>query len=242
MAASRTREALLEQGALLLARHGVNRVTARQLHEAVGARNESALHYHFGSIDGLVQAIIRLHVEEVEARRVPVVAELEAGDRTGDVRALVHALAEPMSRDLATPVGRAHLRLVAQLNHPALAYEPPFRVAEAPSGTAVVRWLWHALDALPDVIRRERLALLRAQLIGAFGQRAQLHDEQGDPPAVGDDLFVANLVDVTEAGLVAEPSAATLEVLGSAGAGSGSPAVPAPGGDASATRSRPTRR
>jgi AcrR family transcriptional regulator len=40
MARSTTRDALLEHGALLFARHGVAGVTARQLHEAIGARNE----------------------------------------------------------------------------------------------------------------------------------------------------------------------------------------------------------
>jgi hypothetical protein len=40
MARSTTCDALLEHGALLFARHGVAGVTARQLHEAIGARNE----------------------------------------------------------------------------------------------------------------------------------------------------------------------------------------------------------
>jgi len=209
----RTRDALLEHGALLLARHGVARLTARQLHEAVGARNESALHYHFGSIDGLVAAIIRLHVEEVEARRVPVVDAIRGQGQTGDLRALVRALAVPMSEDLATPVGRAHLRVIAQLSHPALAYEMPFQAGDAPAGTAVVKWLWLALHGLPEVIRVERMALLRAQLISGFGLRSQLIDDDPDvhgrPEAT--ELFVENLVDVIVAGLRAEPSPEALE-------------------------------
>jgi len=209
----RTRDALLEHGALLLARHGVARLTARQLHEAVGARNESALHYHFGSIDGLVAAIIRLHVEEVEARRVPVVDAIRGQGQTGDLRALVRALAVPMSEDLATPVGRAHLRVIAQLSHPALAYEMPFQAGDAPAGTAVVKWLWRALHGLPEVIRVERMALLRAQLISGFGLRSQLIDDDPDvhgrPEAT--ELFVENLVDVIVAGLRAEPSPEALE-------------------------------
>ena len=43
MAASSTREALLRQGAVLFARRGVTGVTARQLHEAVGARSAGPL-------------------------------------------------------------------------------------------------------------------------------------------------------------------------------------------------------
>jgi AcrR family transcriptional regulator len=206
-----TREALVEHGALLFARHGVTGVTTRQLHEAVGARNESALHYHFGGRDGLVLEILRQHLDAVEARRARLLAAIVAGDRQGDLRALVHALAAPMAEDLATPLGRAHLRLVAQLSHPSLAYQAPFQVAEAaPAGTAVVRWLHAALDGLPAPVRTERLAMLRDQLISLFGLRAKLID---DDPAGGHTdarLFVSNLVDVLVAGLRVDPSSDTL--------------------------------
>ena len=203
-----TRSALLEHGALLFARHGVGGVSVRQLHEAVGARNESALQYHFGDKAGLAGEIIQQHVAAVEARRAGLVAAIADAGRQHDVRALVHALAAPMAVDLRTPLGRAHLRLVAQLNHPALAYEQPFRDRDLPAGTAVARWLAEATAALPGAIRRERLAALREQLIGLFGARAVLRDERQDPPdGVDDDVFLTNLVDVLVAGLTAEVSA-----------------------------------
>jgi AcrR family transcriptional regulator len=207
----RTRDALLEHGALLFARHGVAGVTARQLHEAVGARNESALHYHFGGRDGLAVAILRVHLEAVEARRAPLVVAIAADDRTHDVRALVRALAEPMAADLDDPLGRAHLRLVAQVSHPSLAYAPPFFMVEAPSLKAVVRWLWEALDGLPSPIAGERLAALRSELISLFGLRAQLLDDKpGDRPISSPELFFENLVDLLVAGLTAEPSPETV--------------------------------
>ena len=211
MAGSSTRDALLEQGALLFARHGVDGVTARQLHEAIGARNESALHYHFGDRAGLALEIVRAHLAAVEAGRAPLVAAIVADDRARDLPALVHALAAPMAEDLGSPLGRAHLRLVARLSHPSLAYGPPFRLVDAPSGRAVVRWLWDALDSLPPPIRLERLVALRWQLISLFGLRAQLADEAHGEPAVSPpDLFLGNLIDVLVAGLSVEPSATTL--------------------------------
>jgi AcrR family transcriptional regulator len=211
VARSTTREALLEQGALLFARHGVAGVTARQLHEAIGARNESALHYHFGDREGLAVEILRIHLEAVESRRAPLVVEIAAEDLTRDLRALVHALAAPMAEDLESPLGRAHLRLVAQLSHPSLAYGPPFLLIPAASGKAVVRWLWAALDRLPAPIRGERLAALRSELISLFGLRAQLLDDKpGDREISPPDLFFSNLVDLLVAGLSAEPSPATL--------------------------------
>lgn len=216
MAGTTTRSGLLEQGALLFARHGVHGVSTRQLHEAIGARNESALHYHFGDRDGLVAEILRQHLSAVEDRRAPLVAAIASSHREGDLRALVHALAAPMAADLATPVGRAHLRLVAQLSHPALAYGKQFNVRDAPAGKTVVRWLVDALEPLPAPIRTERLAALRSQLISMFGLRAQLLDEPGPGPGSKvspTELFVDNLLDQLVAGLVAAPSEATLATL-----------------------------
>ena len=207
---SSTRDALLERGAVLFARHGVDGVTTRQLHDAVGTRNESALHYHFGDREGLVVEILRRHLEAIEARRARLVAAIAAEDRSGDVRALVDALARPMADDLGTEIGRAHLRMVARVNHPALAYEPPFRLVDAPAGVAVVRWLGLALGGLPERVSTERLAALRGQLIGAFGLRAQLLDDDPARHEPMTALFVANLVDMLVAGLTAPVSPETL--------------------------------
>jgi AcrR family transcriptional regulator len=209
VAAPRTRDALIEQGALLFARHNVTGVTARQLHEAVAARNESALHYHFGGKEGLVAAIVTAHLEAVEARRAPLVVAIAAEDRSGDLRALVHALAAPMAQDLAKESGRAHLRIIAQLSHPSMAFQPPFRAVDAPAGQAVARWLHDALGWLPEAVRRERLAALREQLISLFGLRAQLLDERPGDLSASTGLFLENLVDMLVAGLAAEPSAET---------------------------------
>lgn len=221
--AANTRDALLEQGALLFARHGVNGVTARELHQAVGARNESALHYHFGDRNGLVTEILRVHLGEVEARRAALVAEIVSDERFDDVRELVRALAVPMAEDLRSPLGRAHLRLVAELSHPALAYGRPFRAelfgdGGAAAGAAVVKWLVRALDGLPARVRTERLAVLRGQLITLFGLRARLLDDDAahDTPDEHE-LFLENLLDMLVAGLTVAPSQETLRTT-SAGA------------------------
>jgi AcrR family transcriptional regulator len=211
-----TRDALLEEGARLFARFGPSGVTARQLHEAAGARNESALHYHFGGRDGLVAEILRIHLTAVEERRASLAASIAADGLEGDVRTLVSALVSPMAVDLSSALGRAHLRLVAHLSHPALAYEPAFRVVSAPAGSRVARWLWSALSWLPRPIRTERVAALRSQLITSMGLHAQLLDDD-DGSGADTELFLANLVDMLVAALEVEPSK---ETMAAASAGS----------------------
>lgn len=210
-----TREALLKHGALLFARSGVEGVTTRQLHEAAGARNESALHYHFGDRAGLLDAILAQHFAAIEERRAVLVEEVAREGRTGDVRALVRCLAQPMADDLGDPIGRAHLRLVANLNHPAFAFDQPFRyagrLAGADSGNRVVTWLAKALPEMPPAVRTERLVALREQLIALFGQRARLLDD--DPQttvAANTALFLENLLDMAVAALTTAPTEATL--------------------------------
>jgi AcrR family transcriptional regulator len=224
MAPASTRDALLEHGALLFARHGVGAVSARQLHDAAGARNESAVHYHFGGRRGLVQAILAMHLDAVEARRATLVEAIEREGATADLRRLVRALAEPMAADLATPVGRAHLRIVAQLSHPALAYASPFEHASsvmssgAEAGARVVEWLLAAMPDLPGAICRERLAALRGQLISLVGLRAQLVDDGlGSATPEATQLFVANLVDMAVAGLAAPASVEALDAAAAVG-------------------------
>jgi AcrR family transcriptional regulator len=205
MATQATRDALLEQGALLFAHHGVHGVSARELHEAAGARNASALHYHFGGRAGLAAEIVAMHIAEVEARRAVLVERLVEERRTGDLRALVHALAAPMADDLASPVGRAHLRLVAQLNHPSLAYKRGgFETAHATAGAHVARWLHAAIAELPSRVRRERFAALHGSLVSLFALRAQLLDDAPELASRGSDtVFFENLLDMLVGALTA---------------------------------------
>jgi AcrR family transcriptional regulator len=204
---------------LLFARHSVAGVSTKQLRDAAGTRNESVVQYHFGGRRGLVTEILRLHLDAIETRRARLVAAIVAEDRTTDLRSLIHALAAPMADDLADPVGRAHLRLVAQLNHPSRAYHLPFQrtepvtEADTHAGTAVVSWLTIALAHLPRPVRTERLAALREQLIGLFAARAQLLDD--DPSlctAANTALFLENFLDMVVAGLAIEPSESAIAV------------------------------
>ena len=61
--ATETRNRLRREAERLFARRGVYEATLREITEAAGQRNVSALNYHFGSREGIVQAILEYHGE-----------------------------------------------------------------------------------------------------------------------------------------------------------------------------------
>lgn len=63
---SETRDRLLREAMRLFAQEGINAVSLRRIVSAAGALNASALHYHFGNRECLVEAISKMLQAELE--------------------------------------------------------------------------------------------------------------------------------------------------------------------------------
>jgi TetR/AcrR family transcriptional regulator, regulator of cefoperazone and chloramphenicol sensitivity len=111
--ATATRDQLIVAGLRLMADQGPFRVSLAAIHHAAGQKNASALHYHFGGREGLLQAIIDRHNSSIEAHRKDMLDELGPDP---SMSGLVRAVIEPMAAKLDTDEGRDFLRVVAQLS------------------------------------------------------------------------------------------------------------------------------
>lgn len=63
------RDALMEAAERLFAERGLDHVSTREILDAAGQKNQSALQYHFGDRGGLLWAIFDRRMATVEARR-----------------------------------------------------------------------------------------------------------------------------------------------------------------------------
>lgn len=190
-----TRERLLDAAQHLFARRGVDAVPIREINERAGQRNASALHYHFGSRQGLLVAIVERHQPSIDAERAALLAR--AGDDPHDVLAAVLA---PLADRLRSADGRDYLRIVPQLLGPGHSTE------DLPRPPALVEGLdrlERRLGHLPSRTRSERLrSMLLATTTLLADRAARLEGAETVP--LGHDTFLGELAAMAT-GLVLAP-------------------------------------
>ncbi|MFI0467317.1 TetR family transcriptional regulator [Saccharopolyspora sp. 5N102] len=165
-----TREQILAAAERLFAEHGVFAVSNRQVSEAAGQGNNTAVGYHFGTKADLVRAIARRHSEQIERLRLTMVAE---ADGSTDVRDWVACLVCPVTEHLAalgSPTWFA--RFGAQvMTDPALREIMIDESLTAPSLLTVLDGLNRCLPDLPVDVRLERGDMARQLMVHMCAER-----------------------------------------------------------------------
>jgi AcrR family transcriptional regulator len=192
-----TGERLIDAAEVLFAAHGIDAVSLREINRAAGARNASALQYHFGGRDGLLRAVLAKHHHAVEARRH---AMLDACDADGDpdLRAMAGALVRPSAAMLADGNGGpAYLQILADLmNRPRPVIDP---AALDDPASSIYRWRTLVAGLLDNDATR-----LHRRFVAMRFAAVELARRARSAPHTDDRLFVSHLVDLV-AGLLAAP-------------------------------------
>jgi AcrR family transcriptional regulator len=108
------REILLRTAEALFASKGIDAVSLNEINKAAGQRNTSALHYHFGSKEKLIDAIIYQEFDSIVARMNEEFDRVEAA-ADFDALTLIKAVTKPFLELLDTPRGINYLRIMVQL-------------------------------------------------------------------------------------------------------------------------------
>jgi AcrR family transcriptional regulator len=167
---SATREQILVAAERLFAEHGVFAVSNRQVSEAAGQGNNTAVGYHFGTKADLVRAIARKHAKQIELVRLRMVADL---GESAEVRDWVTCLVRPLAEHLATlgnPTWFA--RFGAQvMTDPALREIMIEESLTSPSLRRIISGLKQCLPSLPAEVRAERDDMARQLVVHMFAER-----------------------------------------------------------------------
>jgi AcrR family transcriptional regulator len=199
-----SRDLLIETAERLFAERGIDAVSLRSVMAAAGT-NVAAVHYHFGSKDALVEALIQSRSGEVGRRREPLLQRVEA-------------LPHPTARDLA----EAFVRPVAEMAlggndgwvrfvHGVLVTRhPAFEVLDAtfaPQAIRIGKVLERVSAGLDLVTARFRLAEAMTMTFRVLGDLdAVARAVQPSGGRVSDDVLVEQLVDAVTAVLAGPPA------------------------------------
>lgn len=97
--ASETRARLVDTAERLIAEHGPEGVSMREISARAGQRNNNAAQYHFGSLEGIIEAVLDCRMAPIDVRRAELIAALASDAGLADlVRAVVVPLAEASQR------------------------------------------------------------------------------------------------------------------------------------------------
>jgi len=191
-----TRRALVEAATEVFAADGAFTASLVEVTRRAGQRNRGAVHYHFGSRDALLVAVVEQHTAFLAAREGELL-ELARATPADDLGSVLEAIVRPAVELADTgPSGRDYLVIVGQL------VEEYDRLDSAVSealhrtgGYAVYELLEQRMPALDEPLRNERLALVTGFILRAVADRARA--QQADVPGrtqLPTERFVRNLV------------------------------------------------
>lgn len=202
-----TRERLLVAATRAFAEHGVANASLLDITRQAGQRNRGAVHYHFGSREGLLAAVLEQHAAFL-AEREHRLLEVARTQPQADLAAALEALVRPATELSETGwSGRCYLVIAAELiadeQHDT---DPDVKAAlERSGGVPVYELISERMPPMPEDVRAERLTLLTSFVLRSIGDRARA-EERGSAQrlALDTETFVRNLVAMSSGMLRAE--------------------------------------
>lgn len=197
--------ALILAAERLFAEGGIDGVALRQINQAANQKNISAAHYHFGSREGLVQAVLAYRLPELDRRRGEL---LQRNVGAKDVRFYLEAFIAPLAEELAPREGGNHyLRFIQQYEKYRGDYEFVRRIS--PWGVEIYAGLERLLYYIPEEVRRLRVGYL-INMIHSVLATAEERLEKGQLSHGDIPVIAVNAVDMFAAALSAPLSADTI--------------------------------
>lgn len=203
--ASDTRRQLLDAAARAFAEDGVFNASLIEITRQAGQRNRGALHYHFGSRDGVLCAVLERHVAFLASREGELL-NIASRSSSNDVPVVIEAIVRPAA-ELAESGwrGRCCLLVIAELagENPANYSDELQAVLARTGGNEVYALLGSRMADVSADVRIERFALITTFILRAVADRARLLGRRGRKgrPQLEYETFVQNLVAMAAAAM-----------------------------------------
>jgi len=128
-----TRAALVRSAQKLIAERGLGTVSIKDITREAGARNPSAVHYHFGNVEELIKEVFAKRFATMELERKKRFEKLGDQGNENCLQALMEAALGPLLEACLEEEGRLYVSFCAQF-----VTDPRFDIAELVDETSMV--------------------------------------------------------------------------------------------------------
>lgn len=180
MTASDTRQLLIDAATRAFADHGVHNASLLEITRQAGQRNRGAVHYHFGSREGMLVAVLEQEVDFLGPREHELL-EVARQRPDDDIASVFEAVIRP-SVELAETGwrGRCFLQIVAQLidEEGEGASEEIRTTLGRSGGYEVYELVQERMPPMPEDVHNERMTLATTFLLRSIADRARARDRE----------------------------------------------------------------
>jgi AcrR family transcriptional regulator len=197
-----TRSRLIAEGERLFAEQGIASVTLKEVAQAAGQRNNTAIQYHFGNKEGLLRAITVQRARVTEDSRAHMLARAASTPSGYTVENLVAAMVLPLAANLEA--GDNYLRFQSRLVEERGGFQE--LGDDIPGAMRAIRELLDQLlrPGIPSALIRHRFDIALISIIHTLARYQRLVNGGNlESPAT---VLVDDLISVTSAGLTAPPA------------------------------------
>ncbi|MBL89540.1 MAG: hypothetical protein CL517_04595 [Actinobacteria bacterium] len=195
----KTRKQLLLEAERLFASKGIWQVQVQEIVIAAEQRNTSAVTYHFGSREGLLEGILTSHGQPIDEDRGDLLKSLTKESST---RSLINALVVPMVSCFETNSGCRYLQIVSQLSDQFSNWRNLSGNLSAPHLSKALNLLESRPAFLSATLRQERLIAMMQLMTSSLSERARSIEAKNETPLSNSeykDNLVNMLVGILEA-------------------------------------------
>jgi AcrR family transcriptional regulator len=205
--ADETRQRLIEAATRGFAEQGVHTASLLEITRQAGQRNRGAVHYHFGSREGMLVAVIDQRVDLLAAREKELLA-IARKCPDDDLASVVAAFVRPAVElgDLGWQ-GRCYLVILSELveDDPDSLHPDVVAALTRAGGYDAYGLLEERMPPMSDELRLERMSLATTFILRATADRARASDRpHPSRHQLDTEAFVHNLI-VMVVGMLTAP-------------------------------------
>ena len=206
------RDAMIDAAERLVAEQGLAAMSLREVQSLANQRNKSAAQYHFGTREGLIEAVLLARMAPVNERRTELLARVCADGAVPSVRELVETLVRPVAEHTILAPSSHWARFLMQCTSDPTLTAVVRRSVEGQAYRELADRLLTSIDHVPEPLRVRRVEHAVGVVFMSLAATEAAKDA-GVAPVVPIATQIEDLIDMCVGLLEAPPSPATLASL-----------------------------